>query len=400
MLTRRSFLAVPALALPAWAGATDLDRRVRSRMQVFIDRGEIPGAVTVVGGREGVLSLLALGNRALDGPAMREDTLFRIASMTKPITAIAVMQLQEAGRLSVEDPVEKHLPEFRGQMMVESRAGGRITLTAPPRPITLRDLLTHTSGLPGGPPAGLEDLYRTRSRSLAEAVMAFSQRPLDFAPGTRWAYCNTGIDTLGRVVEAASGRSFEDYLSRNVFRPLGMKDTLFYPDRARVSRLAPIYDRREGRLVLSDRPIIGPGEGARYPIPAGGLLSTGPDLALLYQAMLGMGVRRGTRILSEESVRVMTRVQTGALATGFVPGMGFGFGWAVVREPQGVTAMLSRGAYGHGGAFGTQAWLDPTRDRFAVLLIARTGLPNADASDMRLALQEEAWRPPARTEAG
>lgn len=394
VLSRRALLG-GVLALPALAGEaatdSDLDRRVRVRMQRFLDQGDVPGLVAVVGGRAGVQSQVVLGQRDLEGRRMRADSLFRIASMTKPITAIAVMQLAEGGRLAVQDAVEKHLPEFQGQMLVEARTRDRVVLVRPPRPITLKDLLTHTSGLPGGPPPGMADLYSRRNRTLAEAVAAFSQRPLDFVPGERWAYCNAGIDTLGRVVEVASGLSYEAYLEQHLFHPLGMKDTRFYPSRATAAREVPVLDRREGRLVAAASPVVGSGVGARYPIPAGGLLSTAPDLARLYRAMLGDGEADGVRILTPESVRAMTTLQTGALATGFVPGMGWGLGFAVVRQPQGVTAMLSRGSYGHGGAFGTQGWLDPTRDRFAILMIARAGLPNGDASDLRKDLQAEAW---------
>src|SRR5262249_39625753 len=139
---------------------------------------------------------------------MPKDALFRIASMTKPVTAIGIMMLVEEGKLAVEDPVEKHLPEFRGQMLVAGRSKDAEMLTKPSRPITVRDLLTHTSGLPGGPPPGLADLYLKRTHTLAEGVIAFSQRPLGFEPGAKWEYCNAGIDTLGRIIEVLSGDSY------------------------------------------------------------------------------------------------------------------------------------------------------------------------------------------------
>jgi CubicO group peptidase (beta-lactamase class C family) len=142
--------------------------------------------------------------------------------------------------------------------------------------------------------------------------------------------------------------------------------------------------------VPTPNTIIGSPVGASYPVPAGGLYSTGADLAKLYQMMLNRGRLGSTRILSPEAVATMTKVQTGDLKCGFVDGMSFGFGWGVVREPKGVTGMLSPGSYGHGGAFGTQGWLDPTRDLFVILLIQRTGLQNSDASPMRQALQEAA----------
>ena len=350
-------------------------------MQQFVDKHILAGAVTVVGTSRGTASLEAVGKLRLDADTpMPKNALFRIASMTKPITAVGIMILADAGKLSVDDPVEKHLPEFKGQMLVDRRTSDRLTLKKPARPITLRDLLTHTSGLPGYPP-GLGDLYRKRDRSLAEAVLAVSQRPLEFEPGSRWAYCNSGIDTLGRVIEVVSGQSYEDFLARRIFEPLGMKDTTFRPNKEQLKRLAGLYNVKDGKLVLDPRPIIGP--AGRHPIPAGGLYSTGADQARFYQMMLNGGSLDGKRILTAESIQAMTKVQTGELKSGFTPGMGHGLGFAVVRHPEGVTAMLSPGSFGHGGAFGTQAWADPKRGVFLILLIQRSGLPNSDASDMR-----------------
>src|SRR5262249_28975243 len=140
---------------------------------------------------------------------------------------------------------------------------------------------------------------------------------------------------------------------------------------------------KDGKLVPAANSIIGPPKGARYPIPAGGLYSTGADLARLYQMMLGNGALDKTRILSEAGVAAMCKVQTADMIAGFTPGMGYGFGWAVVKTPMGVTEMLSPGSYGHGGAFGTQAWIDPHKDLFVILLIQRVGLPNSDGSKMR-----------------
>ena len=360
---------------------------IRTRMQAFVDKQVISGAVTVVGRRSGVVSLEAVGQRDLEaGRAMEPDTLFRIASMTKPITAMGIMMLAEEGKLSVDDPVEKYLPEFRGQKLITARMGDTLTLSKPSRPIRIRDLLTHTSGLPGSAAEGLSDLYVRRNHTLAEAVMASSQRELDFEPGSKWAYCNAGIDTLGRIIEVLSGQSYEAFLKARVFDPLGMVDTAFYPSDEQLARTAKTYNIKDGKLV-AEQGILGPTLGAKHPIPAGGLYSTGPDLARLYQAMLGKGMLGDVRVLSEESVNTMTSLQTGDIKTGFVEGMGFGYGFAVVREPTGVTAMMSPGTFGHGGAFGTQGWIDPRQDLFVILLIQRIGLQNADASELRKELQ-------------
>jgi CubicO group peptidase (beta-lactamase class C family) len=369
---------------------------LRPRMQRFVDEQKIAGVVTVVGTAKGIVSLEAVGDLRLDPKEpMTKDALFRIASMTKPITATGILILVDDGKLKVDDPVEKHLPEFRGQMLVRERGPDRLVLTKPPRPITLRDLLTHTSGLSAYPP-GLSDLYRKRDRSLAEATLAVSQRPLEFEPGSRWSYSNSGIDTLGRVIEVVSGKDYETFLSERIFTPLRMKDTTFRPSKEQLRRLAGMYGVKDGKLTPAANSLIGPPDNMRHPIPAGGLYSTGADMARFYRMMLNGGTLDGERVLSEAAVKAMTRVHTGELKCGFTPGLGHGLGFGVVREPQGVTAMLSPGAFGHGGAYGTQSWADPKHGLFVILLIQRVGLPNSDASDMRGELQRlavEALKP-------
>ena len=390
-VTSGLILVVCLAAMPAVAAEFDSAKLalIRERVQTFVDQKFIAGAVTCVGSKDGIAHLEGVGlSRIETRQPMSKDSVFRIASMTKPITAIGIMILQEEGKLSVDDPVEKHLPEFKGQRLVASRDGESLTLKKPSRVITLRDLLTHTSGLPGGFPPGLAELYQRRDRTLAEAVLVSSQQPLDFEPGSKWAYCNAGIDTLGRIIEVTSGQAFEEFMSTRVFRPVGMNDTTFFPSETFATRIAGLYEVKNGELVTANNPILGPSSGAKHPIPAGGLYSTAADLAKLYQMMLNSGSLTAARIISPDSVATMTKVQIGDLPCGFVPGMGFGFGWAVVKEPQGVTAMMSPGTFGHGGAYGTQAWIDPQKDLFAILLIQRVGLPNADGSDLRRELQQ------------
>lgn len=375
---------VLALTPPAHSDNPQSLAPIRDKMQSFVDAGDLVGAVTVVGNRDQVLSTEAVGTLDLDRKTpMPKDAPFRIASMTKPITAVAIMILVDEKKLAVEDPVEKYLPEFKGQMVVAGRSTDAVMLKKPTRPITLRDLLTHTSGLPSGYPAGLADIYTRRNHTLAEAIMAQSQRPLDFEPGTKWSYCNSGIDTLGRIIEVVSGLSYEDFLQKRIFDPLEMKETTFYPTATQLEKAAPTFDKKEGKLVLAPNNLLDVPKGARFPVPAGGLYSTGADLAKFYQAMLGKGARGKVRILSEESLATMTKVQTGDIPAGFTPGTAFGYGFSVVQKPTGVTAMLSPGSFGHGGAFGTQGWMDPQKDLFMILLIQRVGLGNPDASKIR-----------------
>ena len=370
------------------ASAADSFGRIAPAMQKFVDSNDIAGAVTVVGRADGVLHHAAVGYRELaTNDPMRKDTLFRIASMTKPVTAIGIMILADEGKLSPDDDVAKHLPEFTGQMLAAETGRDAVLLKKPTRPVKLRDLLTHTGGIAPYPP-GVDDAYAKRNRTLAETTLAAALRPLQFEPGTKWAYSNSGIDTLGRVIEVVSGQPYATFLQKRVFDPLGMADTTFYPSPEQRKQLAITYGKEKDQLVAGRFALIGLPANAKHPIPAGGLISSGTDLAKLYRMMLHKGELDGNRVLSEKAVAEMTRTQTGDIKTGFVDGMSFGYGWAVVKEPKGVTGMLSPGTFGHGGAFGTQAWIDPKLDLFAILLIQRTGLANADASPMRQALQE------------
>ncbi len=387
---------IPALALTVFLAASGFAAStpdaaklaaIPKRMKAFVDDGSISGAVTVVARHDRIVSLDVVGLADLKAEKpMRTDSLFWIASMTKPITAVAVLMLQDEGKLNVEDPVEKYLPEFKNQWLVQEKSATTLTLVRPARPITLRDLLTHTSGL------GDVSAPRTNS-TLAELVMGYAQQPLKFAPGSKWEYCNSGINTLGRVVEVVSGQKFEVFLDRRIFRPLAMRDTTFWPSSSQTKRLAKTYKPgKNGDLEETDIYFLkgGLSNRKRTPYPAGGLFSTAGDMARLYQMLLNAGAVNGKQLVSKPSVDLMTRTQTSDIKTGFTDGMSWGFGFQVVKEPQGVTAMLSPGTFGHGGAYATQSWADPKRDLIYVLMIQRAGFPNGDASPVRKAFQEAA----------
>lgn len=355
----------------------------------FVETNLISGAVTLVARQGKVVALDAIGYSDLSmRRRMAPDDLFWIASMTKPMTAVAVLMLQDEGKLSVNDPVEKHLPEFKNQWLMTERSATNLTLVRPARPIRIRDLLTHTSGL-GDVSAPRGDC------SLAELVMAYSQQPLKFPPGSKWEYCNSGINTLGRIVEVVSGKPYAKFLQERLFDPLDMDDTTFWPSRSQMKRIAKPYQAgpngalMEGSIFFLKGPLP---DRTRTPFPAGGLFSTASDVARFYQMMLNGGVWRGKRLLSPTAVTELTRTQTGELKTGFVDGMSFGYGFAVVKEPKGVTRMVSPGTFGHGGAYGTQSWADPKRDLILVLMYQWSKVPNADASPMRETFQDAAVR--------
>ena len=380
------FACLALLLLPAFAAAQDKDA-IGTRFQKFVDAGELSGAVLFVGTKDEIKHHSAIGQANLaDKTTMEKTTLFRIASMTKPITAIAIMMLVDEGKLSAEDAVEKHLPEFKGQLLIAAKDKETTTLKKPKRPITLRDLLTHTSGL-GNYPIGFADLYTKRNYTLSEATIAVSQVPLVREAGEVWSYNNPGIDTLGRIVEVASGMSFEKFLQTRIFDPLGMKESTFYPTVEQAKNTAITYGVKDGKLVAAPNNLLDVKANPRHPVPAGGLYSTAGDQAKLYQFMLRGGKVGDEQLLSEKSLKQMTTTQTGAIKTGFVDGMSWGFGWQVVAEPKGATGMLSPGTYGHGGAFGTQGWIDPKKGAFYILMIQRTGIPNGDGSEFRKEFQ-------------
>lgn len=340
-------------------------------MQEFVEDHQVSGVVTLVAKDSQVVHHEAVGMADVEEERpMKKDTLFCIASMTKPITATGLMILQDEGRLALSDPVAKYIPAFE-----------KTKLEGEPlaRPITIFDLVTHTSGIGGS--------QRNRG-TLAETVDALAEQPMRFAPGERWQY-SPGITVCGRVIEVVSGKSYEQFLEERIFDPLGMDDTTFHPTSEQAKRIAALYKPGDEEVgIVATQHWLSEVSPGRSPNPSGGLFSTAADMARFYQMILNGGEVDGKRILSEDAVDEMTRIQTGDLTTGFTSGNGWGLGWCVVRRPQGVTGMLSPGTFGHGGAFGTQGWVDPQREMIFVLMIQRTGFGNSDASEIRRVFQQ------------
>lgn len=348
-------------------------------MRQFIRQGEIPGAVTLVADRAGVRTLEAIGYAdAEKRNAMQTDSIFWIASMTKPITATAILMLEEEGKLSVEDAVGKYIPEL----------GGLKTKDGAAAVVTLRHLLTHTSGMGEATPAEAQ-----AARNLAALIPAFASKPLGFAPGSKWQYCQSGINTLGRIVEVVSGMAFEEFLRVRLFAPLQMRDTTFYLTAEQMGRYVTPAAAKDGKLSSTAVSLLfgeSPMFKGHFPAANGGLFSTASDYAQFARMILNGGTLNRRKYLSPAAVAKMTEIQTGDLATGFTPGNGWGLGWCVVRAPQGVTSMLSPGTYGHGGAYGTQAWIDPVKGRVYVLMVQRSNFANSDDSAVRRVFQEAA----------
>ncbi|BCS30925.1 serine hydrolase [Luteitalea sp. TBR-22] len=383
-LPRIAALVVAAtLAAPAPAPRI---ASVSAAMQDLVARQEVSGAVTVVATRGGVVHLDATGlaDLATKRP-MTPDTLFWIASMTKPITGAAILMLQDEGKLKVSDPVAKYLPAFE-------------TLRTPsgkPANLTITQVLTHTSGLGEADPVAARE-----ARTLTDMERLWLAAPMQYEPGTQWKYTQSGINVAGRIVEVVSGKPFDVFVRERLFDPLGMKDTTFSPSEAQRARLVTAYTKHKDTGVLEATPHRADYGVGRPPFGNGGLYSTGPDYARFAQMLLNGGTLDGKRYLSAEAMRTLTTPLTGDLPTGFFQGEAWGnrganYGWGlatcILKTPHdGVASMLSPGTFGHGGAWGTQAWIDPVKGVAYVLMIQRAGLPNSDASDVRLAFQRAA----------
>ena len=380
-----SLLAGPAVVSdPSQTGLdSDVLARIPSRMKEFTDQGTVAGVVTLVARHGKVAALDAVGSTDIETKQdLRTDAIFQIHSMTKPVVAMGIMMLMEQGKLTIIDPVEQHLPEFRGMWVIADKKGKRgsdserLTLKRPLRPISIRDLLTHTSGMPLNPAPGIGELHGALHKTLNETVLVMSQQPLRFEPGTQWQYSNTGMATLARIIEVCSEMAFEKFLEEKIFKPLGMDDTYIYPPKEKFHRMPTAYILRDGKPVKYTADPLGEGVmkfrvGAKYPLPEGGLYSTATDLFALYQMMLNGGEYDGVRILSPASVDLMTQVHTGDLTTS-TPGIGWGLGWSVVREP-GAWGLPSVGTYGHGGRYGTFCFIDPKKDIIGIFMIHREG---------------------------
>ena len=393
MLALVSLLAVAAAGAQVPAGTpSDVGlsakrlERIGGMIQRAIDTKQISGAVTVVARRGRVAHFEARGLMDIEANApMRKDTIFPIASMTKPVTAVAILMLVEEGKVRLADPVSRFIPEFKDTKVAMPRSdavgeGGDIYTVPAKREVTVHDLITHTSGL-GSFGAASEATARVAPRDLtgtvADWAAALGAAPLDFQPGTRWAYGGlAGIDTLGRIVEVASGLTFDEFLRQRVFEPLGMKDTAFNVPEHEKQRVVTLYVRTPDGLEL--RPAL-PEWLATTTLHGGGggLWSTAEDYLQFAQMLVNGGELNGTRLLGSRTVDLMASNHVGDLyEKAGSPGMGFGLTVDVVLD--GVAARgdhRSTGSFGWVGAFGTTYWVDPREDLTAVLMVQTPGGP-------------------------
>ena len=354
--------------LPAASSGT-----IAAALEPYLENHTLAGAVTLIAGKDSILDVETVGfaDIAAKKP-VRADALFWIASMSKPITASALMMLVDEGKVNPDDPVEKYLPEFHGEWLAVEQDKDHMLLRHPRHPITVKNILTHTSGLPAT--SAMEkptlDLLRLR-----DAVKSYAMTPLLFEPDSKYQYANAGINTAGRIIEVVSGIPYEEFLQKRLFDPLGMTDTTFWPNEKQLRRLAKSYksnaekkeleetDINQLRYPLNDR--------SRQPMPAGGLFSTAHDLARFCQMVMNGGVFAGKRFLSEAAVAKMTSVETGDIQINGNGGTGYGFGWSVLRRP--AADGRAAGSYGHGGAYKTAMWIDPAKQLVMILLRQHSG---------------------------
>ena len=348
-----SALIASAMSLSALAEAPA--QSIASQLQPLVDHGALAGAVTLVANKDKVLSLEAVGYADVAArKPMTKDALFWIASMSKPMTTTAFMMLVDEGKVKLDDPVEKYLPEYK-DVMVTGKKGD--LHEKPAHLLMVREVMSHTGGVvPRSPKEPQIDIL-----SLKDNVQEYPTVGLHFQPGTDYEYSNGGINTAGRIIEVITGKPYEEYMDERLFKPLGMKDTTFWPSDEQVSRLAKSYKANAAKTAL-DETIINQltyplNNRKRGPCPAGGLFSTAADVGVFCQMLLNGGQWNGKRYISEAAIKQLSRKQTPESVKN-----SYGFGFAV-----------NGAQYGHGGAYSTNMNVDPQHGLVTVFMVQNAG---------------------------
>jgi CubicO group peptidase (beta-lactamase class C family) len=374
--------------------STERLQRIHETVARHIEMKDVSGAVTLVARRGRVVHFEAQGLADIDATKpMLKDSIFRLASMSKPITAVAVLMMVEEGRIRLNDRVSAFIPEFKNLKVavakgttnpVQIPAFGRGGPPSPPpefdlvpaaREITVKDLLTHTSGLMSGGVSGSEQAKlapRSPNDTLATYIPKLAQTPLDFQPGTLWRYSGLyGLDVLARIVEITSGQPYDQFLKQRLFDPLGMKDTGFAPTPERMARVATVYQRSPNGLTPapnSNQLISG-----TYLSASGGLMSTAEDYLQFAQMLVNGGLLGGRRYLGPKTVELMSANHTGDMVNGQfgrpARGMGFGLGVQIVLDPVAADLRVSPGTYGWAGAYGTNQNMDPKEKMVSIIMM-------------------------------
>jgi len=363
--------------------------RIRKAMQSYVDEEKLAGLITMIARRGQVLHFERFGMMDIEAnKPMQSDTIFRIYSMTKPITSVAVMMLYEEGCFQLNDPVSKFIPAFKDVRVFVNATESSLELVEPEREVTIRDLLTHTSGLVYGNPEGSpvevmvwqadqEAEKVIPDETLEEWIQRLVKLPLAHQPGSKWHY-GLSTDVLGYLIEVISGLAFDAFLEQRIFVLLGMEDTSFYVPQDKIGRLAAMYGPAEdGALQVIDAPATSEySKPKKFLSGGGGLVSTVSDYVRFAQMLLNGGELDGVRLLSRKTVELMTMnhlsdelipIQLGPL-TSALNGYGFGLGFAVLTNVAQSGMLGSEGAFGWGGAASTFFWVDPREELIGLIM--------------------------------
>jgi CubicO group peptidase (beta-lactamase class C family) len=368
-LSAASFIMLTAVALQNSLFA-ETTASASALLQPFVSNHELAGAVSLVVDKNRILSVEAIGfSDIASRKPMMSDSVFWIASQSKSMTATAVLMLVDEGKIALDDRVEKYLPEFHGQMVVAEKDNEHVLLRRPAHPITIREVLSHMSGMPFQSAVESPTLD---GLPLAATVRSYAMTPLQTEPGTHYQYSNAGINTAARILEVVSKMRYEDFMQQRLFDPLGMKDTTFWPNEVQVERLAKSYRPNATKTDLEAFPIsqlIYPlsDRARRFPMPAGGLFSTAQDVARFCQMLLNRGELAGHRYLGEASFAELTKRQTPASVK-----ESYGFGLAVGSD-----------SFGHGGAYATNMEIHPAKGLALIWMVQHGGFigNGAEAQD-------------------
>ena len=415
-------LAGSCTVAPSESPSSGLDperlARLDAALEDYVASGALPGAVALVAGPEEILYLKAFGYRDKEAAdPLETGDIFRIASQTKALVSVAVMMLQEEGRLLISDPVGRHLPEYLETTVASPNPDGTYDVVPARQPVTIRHLLTHTAGITYGGGTAAEEwieaditgwYFAHREEPIRETVRRMASLPFEAHPGDYWVY-GYATDILGAVVEVASGLPLDEFLRTRIFEPLGMADTHFYLPPEKRDRLTVVYSAGENGFTRAPDPggMVGQGayvDGPRTSFSGGaGLLSTASDYGRFLQMLLNGGRLGDARILSPKSVELMTVDHLGGLLVrdlndasavfGAERGVGFGLGFRVVEDVGAHGAPGSEGLYGWGGAYHSSYWVDPEQELVAVYLAQLIPSGNLDDHAKFRALVYQAIEP-------
>jgi CubicO group peptidase (beta-lactamase class C family) len=370
--------------------------RLHAAMQREVDEKQLAGIVTILARHGKVVEERAYGKKDLaSGAPMTKDTIFRIFSMTKPVTGVAMMLLYEEGKWRPSDPISQYIPEFAHLKVFKGvDSSGNMILEDPVHPPTMKELMTHTAGFTYGffGSSPVDKLYMSKqvlqSKNLQETIDKLAKIPLAYQPGTRWVY-SVSMDIQGYIVEKLSGQSLPDFMQQRILGPLGMQDTGFFVPEKKWNRFAAFYGGdQEGKLVASQAP----GYAAQPSAPSGGggMVSTAQDYLRFAQMLMNHGELDGVRILAPSTVQLMTTnhlapsLMTGEFSIGpevIRPGMGWGYDCAVFSDPLEADEVVGKGTFFWLGAADTWFWVDPTNDLIFVGMTQRMmgpGQPNME----------------------